>query len=404
MMRPNRFSCLFVWVLAAFCWGILPAAAQNQSLDALREEMRRAKEDIEATDQLLSKIRKDQKSTQSELKLIQNRIRNRKNIVSNLEKQTQVISRDIGSKNDTISRLRGDLTQLRTQYGEMVYSAYKNYKLNNFMLFLFASKDFNDATRRIAYMRRYNRMREQKAAEIDSVASTLNVQVGQLQGKKEDLDKVRQTRTEEIGTLGKDEQQYKSSSAKLTAQAGKLSSDIKKKKSQVDRLQQQIQRIIAEEARKNRTETRTEAQEQYITELSGRFDQNRGKLPYPVRGGVIVDRYGVHEHATQKGLMVNNKGVNIAAERAADVRAVFEGEIKGIFFFQGLNNSVIIRHGNYLTVYSNLESVAVKNGDKVSLNQVIGRLSDSGDEDDRVLHFEIWQETTNLNPESWLRR
>ena len=404
-MRPSLFCCLLA--LTALCWGAAPeATAQNQSLEAQKEEIRQAEKEIEATNQLHSKIRKDQKSTQSELKLIQNRIRNRRNIVSNLEKQTQVISRDIGSKNDTISHLQQDLAQLRKEYGEMVYNAYKNYKLNNFMLFLFASKDFNDATRRIAYMRRYNRMRQQKAARIDSVAMTLNVQVGQLQGKKEELDKVRQSRTTEIATLGKDEQQYKSSAAKLTAQAGKLSSDIKKKQSQVNRLQQQIQQIIAEEAKKNRkeSESRSAAEEQYFTELSGRFDQNRGKLPYPVRGGVIVDRYGVHEHPTQKGLMINNNGVNIAAERAAAVRAVFEGEVSRIFFFQGLNNRVIIRRGNYLTVYSNLESVAVKNGDKVRLNQVIGKLADSSDEDDCVLHFEIWQETSKLNPESWLRR
>ncbi len=402
MRRIGLIGCLWVMVL---CLGTIhEGMAQNQSLEALKEEIRQAEKDIEATNRLLSKIRKDQKSTQNELKLIQNRIRNRKNIVSNLDKQTQVISRDIGSKNDTISSLKTQLAQLRKEYGEMVYSAYKNYKLNNFMLFLFASKDFNEATRRIAYMRRYNRMRQEKAKEIDSIAHTLNIQIDELQGKKEELTKVRDSRTAEITSLGKDEQQYKSSADKLKAQAGKLSSDIKKKQSQINRLQQQIQRIIAEEAKKNRKESRSAAEEQYITELSGRFDQNKGKLPYPVQGGVIVDRYGVHEHATQKGLMVNNKGVNIAAERAASVRSVFEGEVSRIFFFQGLNNSVIIRHGNYLTVYSNLGSVSVKNGDKVSLNQVIGKLADSSNEDDCVLHFEIWQETTNLNPESWLRR
>ena len=119
---------------------------------------------------------------------------------------------------------------------------------------------------------------------------------------------------------------------------------------------------------------------------------------------MIVDRYGVHPHATQKGLMVNNKGVNIASGSGAEVRAVFEGDITQIVFVQGLNNTVIIRHGNYLTTYSNLASVNVKTGDKVTLNQVIGRLSNSDNSDDCVLHFEIWKETENLNPEQWLRR
>ena len=285
----------------------------------------------------------------------------------------------------------------------MVYAAYKNYKLNNFLVFLFASKDFNDATRRISYMRRYNRLRQEKAEQIKSIADSLHIQITELETKKDELNKVHENRTQEITSLGKDEKQYKNSLAQINTKAGKLSSEIKQKQSQINKLQQRIQAIIAEEARKNKKQPKSAAQEEYLAKLSGRFDQNKGKLPYPVRGGVIVDRYGIHPHATQKGLMVNNKGVNIASASGSEVHAVFEGTITQIFFVQGLNNTVIIRHGNYLTTYSNLASVNVKTGDKISLNQVIGRLVSSNNDDDCVLHFEIWKETENLNPELWLR-
>lgn len=398
MNRPR----LLLILAALFC--ALNLAAQNQSLDALRDEIRRAEEEIRATNELLSKTKKDKQVTQSQLKLIQNRIRNRKQIIANLEKQTQVINGDIGTKNDTVHAMQNELSQLRKEYADMVYAAYKNYKLNNFLVFLFASKDFNDATRRISYMRRYNRMRQQKAEQIKSVADSLHVQIGELENRKAELTKVRDTRTQEVSSLGKDEKQYQSSLSEINTKSGKLSSEIRKKQSQINKLQQRIQAIIAEEARKNRATPKSAAQEEYIANLSGRFDQNKGLLPYPVRGGVIVDRYGVHPHATQKGLMVNNKGVNIASGSGAEVRAVFEGDITQIVFVQGLNNTVIIRHGNYLTTYSNLASVNVKTGDKVALNQVIGRLSNSDDSDDCVLHFEIWKETENLNPEQWLRR
>ena len=398
MNRPR----LLLILAALFC--ALNLAAQNQSLDALRDEIRRAEEEIRATNELLAKTKKDKQVTQNQLKLIQNRIRNRKQIIANLEKQTQVINGDIGTKNDTVHAMQNELTQLRKEYADMVYAAYKNYKLNNFLVFLFASKDFNDATRRISYMRRYNRMRQQKAEQIKSVADSLHVQIGELENRKAELTKVRDTRTQEISSLGKDEKQYQSSLSEINTKSGKLSSEIRKKQSQINKLQQRIQAIIAEEARKNRATPKSAAQEEYIANLSGRFDQNKGLLPYPVRGGVIVDRYGVHPHATQKGLMVNNKGVNIASGSGAEVRAVFEGDITQIVFVQGLNNTVIIRHGNYLTTYSNLASVNVKTGDKVTLNQVIGRLSNSDDSDDCVLHFEIWKETENLNPEQWLRR
>ena len=398
MNRPR----LLLILAALFC--ALNLAAQNQSLDALRDEIRRAEEEIRATNELLAKTKKDKQVTQNQLKLIQNRIRNRKQIIANLEKQTQVINGDIGTKNDTVHAMQNELTQLRKEYADMVYAAYKNYKLNNFLVFLFASKDFNDATRRISYMRRYNRMRQQKAEQIKSVADSLHVQIGELENRKAELTKVRDTRTQEVSSLGKDEKQYQSSLSEINTKSGKLSSEIRKKQSQINKLQQRIQAIIAEEARKNRATPKSAAQEEYIANLSGRFDQNKGLLPYPVRGGVIVDRYGVHPHATQKGLMVNNKGVKIASGSGAEVRAVFEGDITQIVFVQGLNNTVIIRHGNYLTTYSNLASVNVKTGDKVTLNQVIGRLSNSDDSDDCVLHFEIWKETENLNPEQWLRR
>ena len=398
MNRPR----LLLILAALFC--ALNLAAQNQSLDALRDEIRRAEEEIRATNELLAKTKKDKQVTQNQLKLIQNRIRNRKQIIANLEKQTQVINGDIGTKNDTVHAMQNELTQLRKEYADMVYAAYKNYKLNNFLVFLFASKDFNDATRRISYMRRYNRMRQQKAEQIKSVADSLHVQIGELENRKAELTKVRDTRTQEVSSLGKDEKQYQSSLSEINTKSGKLSSEIRKKQSQINKLQQRIQAIIAEEARKNRATPKSAAQEEYIANLSGRFDQNKGLLPYPVRGGVIVDRYGVHPHATQKGLMVTNKGVNIASGSGAEVRAVFEGDITQIVFVQGLNNTVIIRHGNYLTTYSNLASVNVKTGDKVTLNQVIGRLSNSDDSDDCVLHFEIWKETENLNPEQWLRR
>ena len=398
MNRPR----LLLILAALFC--ALNLAAQNQSLDALRDEIRRAEEEIRATNELLAKTKKDKQVTQNQLKLIQNRIRNRKQIIANLEKQTQVINGDIGTKNDTVHAMQNELTKLRKEYADMVYAAYKNYKLNNFLVFLFASKDFNDATRRISYMRRYNRMRQQKAEQIKSVADSLHVQIGELENRKAELTKVRDTRTQEVSSLGKDEKQYQSSLSEINTKSGKLSSEIRKKQSQINKLHQRIQAIIAEEARKNRATPKSAAQEEYIANLSGRFDQNKGLMPYPVRGGVIVDRYGVHPHATQKGLMVNNKGVNIASGSGAEVRAVFEGDITQIVFVQGLNNTVIIRHGNYLTTYSNLASVNVKTGDKVTLNQVIGRLSNSDNSDDCVLHFEIWKETENLNPEQWLRR
>ena len=147
----------------------------------------------------------------------------------------------------------------------------------------------------------------------------------------------------------------------------RVEEQLKASAGEVDRLQQQIRKIITEESRKTNSKTQTTEQREYTAKLTGAFGQNMGKLPYPVHG-VIIDRFGIHPHSTIKGLTSNNTGVDIAADKGATVRAVFEGEVSQIFASPaGMNNGIIIRHGNYFTVYANLSSVSVKRGDKVAL-------------------------------------
>ena len=393
-------------LLLTLLFALATLSVPAQQLESLREEIRQAEEEIKMTNQLLSKTQKNQQTTDRQLNLIRNKIRNRKNIISNLEKQSGLIENNIGAKNTTIRSLEQDLN--RQEYAAMVYDSYKNYKLNNFMLFLFASRDFNDATLRIAYMHRYNRMREQKAAEIDSVSASVGREISSLQSQKEELDKVRRSRNEELTSLDKDETQYRTSSQKLQQEAGKLNSIIKANRKRIEQMQKQIRQIIAEESRKNKAKPQTSEQREFDVKLSGQFEQNTGKLPYPVRG-VIVNNYGLHSHTAIKGVVEKNQGVDIAAEPGAEVRAVFEGEVSQVLLNQWTNKVVLLRHGNYLTLYSNLASVNVKVGDRVTLNQPIGRIASSEDSNDCTLHFEVWKldaqnNPVNLNPEKWLRR
>ena len=395
-------------LLLTLLFALATLSVPAQQLESLREEIRQAEEEIKMTNQLLSKTQKNQQTTDRQLNLIRNKIRNRKNIISNLEKQSGLIENNIGAKNTTIRSLEQDLNRLRQEYAAMVYDSYKNYKLNNFMLFLFASRDFNDATLRIAYMHRYNRMREQKAAEIDSVSASVGREISSLQSQKEELDKVRRSRNAELTSLDKDETQYRTSSQKLQQEAGKLNSIIKANRKRIEQMQKQIRQIIAEESRKNKAKPQTSEQREFDVKLSGQFEQNTGKLPYPVRG-VIVNNYGLHSHTAIKGVVEKNQGVDIAAEPGAEVRAVFEGEVSQVLLNQWTNKVVLLRHGNYLTLYSNLASVNVKVGDRVTLNQPIGRIASSEDSNDCTLHFEVWKldaqnNPVNLNPEKWLRR
>ncbi len=391
----------FISILIALLTVALSAGAQT--IESLNEEIAKAEQEIELNEKLLNQIKADQSGNEKQLKLIGSRITSRQKIVRSLNSQINVLDRGIKDKEKYIVELNNRLATLKSEYGNMIYESYKNYKLNNSLLFLFASKDFDDITRRLDYMRRYNNMRREKAMEIDSIKIQLNVEVDDLTKQINALNNTKESRNKELSTLEKDRNQYSAKSKELQQQQNAVSKTLEQKRQQKLQAEQQLQRIIAEEARKARAQSgeySEEEQRAYI-ELSGRFDQNKGNLPMPVNG-VIIDHFGIHTHPTQKNLTVNNKGINIAAERGGSVYAVFDGVVSRVVFISGLNNCVMIRHGEYFTVYSNLANVTVKTGDVVSLNQKIGSLSNSNDNDENTLHFELWRGTTNLDPEPWL--
>ncbi len=395
----KRLFAILLFLLSA-SW-IVPA---QTSLEELRRQIERDQKALEASNALLQSNLKEQQTNQRQLKLIRGNMDRRRNIVNNLNKQINLIDRDVTTKERLIAQQENQLAELKKVYGEYVYSAWKNYKLNNALTFLFAAKDFNDATLRIAYMRRYNRMREQKAEEIDSLTAQLRIEVEQLDARRVELDQTKNARSNELKALTKDETQYRNTVAALQQKEKSIASQIRQQQRRIEQAQAQIARIIAEQNRKTKGESRTQAQIDYDVTLTGRFDENKGRLPYPVRGGVIVDHYGIHPHATQKGMTVNNKGVNIAGTKAAPVKCVFEGVVTSVLAIPGLNKVVMVRHGNYVTVYANMDQIAVKTGENVSINQILGYLSAGDNSDEYTLHFEIWKETTNLNPESWLAK
>jgi septal ring factor EnvC (AmiA/AmiB activator) len=189
-----------------------------------------------------------------------------------------------------VSSLEKELEALKSEYSEMLYNTYKHYKLNDYITFLFAAKDFNDIYRRIYYVKQYTQMREMKAAEIDSVTVKLNADIDSLNVEKQKLDKLKNQRNKELKSLSADEAKQKKIVSDLKSTSKRLSNKIRQKEKEIQGLQRSIQRLVSNEARKGQ---KTERSAEFYA-LTGRFDQNKGKLPYPIEGGVIVDRYGQH--------------------------------------------------------------------------------------------------------------
>ena len=386
--------------ILALCLGLATVFGQS-SIDQLNAEIKRAEKELAKNEKLLKEVTKSKKTNQTEIKLLQVKINNRTKVVGGLNKQITLISNDIKQKESDIASMNTQIEELKREYAEIVRVAYKNQKVNSPLLFLFSSDDLNTATRRLSFMRRYNNSLKQKVLDVEQLKSDVATQVELLGKQQQELDNKKAYHQKELNTLDKERKELKAAGKRLDANEKKISKELKNKRDQKRAAQQALQRIIDEETRKTKRKM-TDAERRAITELNGKFDQNRGKMLMPVNGGIIIERYGKHKHPTQKHITVVNKGVNIAASKGSEVFAVFEGDVARVMFINGLNNCVMLKHGDYFTIYSNLASVDVKAGQHVGTNSRIGRLSDGDNPDDHQLHFEVWFHTMNQDPELWL--
>ena len=373
----------------------------GQTIEELDAQIKRAEKEIAKNEKLLKEVTANKKNNQTEVKLLQNKINKRQDVVSSLNKQIKLISNDIATKQKSITTMQGELQRLKGEYGQMVRVAYKNQLVGTPLHFIFSSEDISTATHRLGLLSRYNRALSRRAEEITTKSQEVEAEVGELSVKQADLDKTKSEQQKSISTLNKEKKELDAAGKKLAANEKKISKELKKRRKKKKKAQQTLQKIIDEETRKTKRKM-SDAEHRAITALNGRFDQNKGKMLMPVNGGVIIERFGKHQHPTEKHVTVVNKGVNIAAPKGSEVYAVFEGEVARVMFISGLNNCIMLRHGDYFTIYSNLATVSVKAGDRVGTNTKLGTISAGDNPDDYQLHFEVWFHTINQDPELWL--
>lgn len=373
----------------------------GQTIEELDAQIKRAEKEIAKNEKLLKEVTANKKNNQTEVKLLQNKINKRQDVVSSLNKQIKLISNDIATKQKSITTMQGELARLKEEYGQMVRVAYKNQLVGTPLHFIFSSEDISTATHRLGLLSRYNRALSRRAEEITTKSQEVEAEVGELSVKQADLDKTKSEQQKSISTLNKEKKELDAAGKKLAANEKKISKELKKRREEKKKAQQTLQKIIDEETRKTKRKM-SDAERRAVTALNGRFDQNKGKMLMPVNGGVIIERFGKHQHPTEKHVTVVNKGVNIAAPKGSEVYAVFEGEVARVMFISGLNNCIMLRHGDYFTIYSNLATVSVKAGDRVGTNTKLGTISAGDNPDDYQLHFEVWFHTINQDPELWL--
>jgi murein hydrolase activator len=400
-MKQAIFSGLLMilWMLAGFL-------THAQSLEELRKKKLSASEDIRYTNDLLGKVNESQKATLGKLRLLNKQIEQRNRLISVISSEVSLLQMLIEDNSIVVEILTSDLEKIRQEYAQMVRFAWKNRNTYDKFLFFLSAKNFNEAFRRYIYFRQYAEYRVKQTEIMASLQTILTLKLNNLQIQHGVQQSVMTEKVQESRKLTVQKKQQDSVAKDLQ----KKKSDLQKKLAQQRSIEQQlageIQKIIEEETKKAVKSGKPGFTMTPEQELAGsNFEQNRNRLPWPVEKGVITERFGIHAHPVLEKVTVNNNGISITTEPGTKARAVFNGEITRVFGITGGNMAVIIRHGHYLTVYSNIVNVSVKKGDIISVRQNLGTVySDPGDDNKTILKFQIWKESQKLDPENWLVR
>ena len=373
----------------------------GQGLSELEKEKENTRKKIEYIRKLISETSKRREEGITQLGFIAKEIEMRRKVVDNIAFELELMEDDIEKRRKRIDLLNEEMEKEIDQYRNVIMQAFREMKGFQPLIFVLSSENFNQAYKRIKYMQKMARYRKAQAESIKERRKELLKEIGMMEERRKEKSKLLEEKRKENEVLEKRKSREKAMIAQLRRQEQKLRKDLKENEEIAARLEKTIKDIIAAEA-KRREEAKTKlTPEQAIIDKS--FRSNKGKLPWPTERGVITGLFGEHEHPVLKGVKLNNNGIDITTEQGSEARALFDGEVSMVTTVPGANGVVIIRHGNYLTMYANLIDVYVRTGEKVQIKQKIGRIfTDEENDGKTVIHLEIWEENEKLNPQQWL--
>jgi septal ring factor EnvC (AmiA/AmiB activator) len=398
----SRLLCLLFFVSFS---GVL--FAQKDKKDELEEKKKKLQQEMANLNKMLAKTTNNKEITLNELIMLNKKISVREDIIATMNNEIEIMQSQIDEGNDSIGEMEVKLDDLKKEYARMIYEAYKNQSSSNRLMFIFASKDFEQAIMRMRYLQEYSSYRHRQAIMIDSAKKTLNRQVDDLQKKKDEKKELLASEQSEKEELTKEKAEQQKVFAKLQGKEKELRKQIAEKQKAAKKLDEAIHKIIEDEIKRSNAKTHTTGSKSHeisltpeAKALSKTFESNKGSLPWPVVEGIIFKQFG--SYSPMPGIEVTNNGIDIATTKGAVARAVFQGVVTGIAEVPSSGKVVIIRHGEYLTVYSNLKEVFVKTGDNVTTKQTLGTILFDGEDGKTELHLEIWKGSIKLNPEDWL--
>ena len=423
ILKPFRQSALILCGLFLFAFSLFPFTTSGQSKKELEKKKQQIHKDIEYTNKLLSQTRKNKTASLSQLITLNKKISYRSELIGTIHSEINTVDGQINYTNAQIDSILGRMEELKKHYADLLYFAYKNQGAFSKLSFIFSASDFNQAYQRLKYLQQLSAYRIHQRNLIRQLADSLSEKRGKLAGVKKDKTELLTVQQKEKNNLSKEKKEQITVVNNLASKEKKLKKDLKDKQKLEAKLNRMIENAIRKEieaaqlaakkkaqstmtASANTKKTKVESKPYVLSvtpeamKLSNDFENNRGRLPWPVEQGFISSSYGRHSHPVWKDVVVNNSGVDINSSKGARVRSVFEGKVTKVIVIMN-KYAVIVQHGEYFTVYSNLQDVSVKSGDIILTKQVIGTVQ-TDDEGKSEVHLEIWKGSNKMDPEGWI--
>lgn len=399
MILFNRLFYVFLLI------GFLPVNAQNYKEKQKQLEAQKIliKKEIDQINSLIESSKKTSKNLANELEDLQLKISARDKLIRINNSQLNNLNNIIENQNERILNLQNNLERLKSEYSKIILSSYKKKSPELKLMFLFASENINQAFNRFQYFKQYSTYRKKQGEKIQNTQIEISKSIDSLEIRKKERQLIQNENQSVKSTLINEQNQQNRLFNNLLKEQKNYVSEINKKEKQAKLIENEIQNLI----RLAIAETNNNSSNSFALTPEGRlissnFESNKGRLPWPVKSGVITRRFGTQPHPIVKTTTINSNGISITTSPNSIAYSVFDGEVLSVYGFSGGNPGVLIRHGKYISNYQNLSTIFVKKGDKIKANEEIGIIFTNSSNGKTILKFNIFNELKPENPSNWL--
>ena len=379
----------------------LSCSLMAQSKAELEAQRKQAMEEITYVDNMLKTTEKEKRESVQAIRIIGNKVSLRESVIKSMNDEISLLNERIEINKLAMEMMENDLTVLKKDYSNSILNSYKAKKVNPDMVYILSSRDFNQGYKRLKYLQQVTKYRRNESEIIRELKQQIEGTKARLESDLQNISELQQKEVQQKDLLKNEQEKKQKMLRSLGNKEKQLKRELEDKKRIAKRIDAEISRIIEEERKRALKSSMTPEQKL----IGDGFQENKGRLPWPVDRGIVTAHFGVHQHPVLKYVTEENKGIEITSNGKITARSVFKGEVSAISAISGANITVIIRHGTFLTVYSNLISVKVKKGDKVETKQEVGEVyADPRADNNCILKFMIFEQKNALDPELWISK